>query len=263
MPKPIKKKPVKQEQQQEDVQEIISRLATNAVARKRQIAIVGIAVLVALIIGGGAYLFSKDTAERAAYLEAEGYKLFNGQYEAATMQGTERLEKALASFRDANDTRSTAFRQYYIAATLYEMGQYEECLAALDEFDAKYSSNMRFIALSKLKRAMSYRKLGNNEQALSTLQEFNFISANTLKDSAIMQTAELLESMGREDEAQQYYTLLLREHQNSRFASIAQSRVKQPEPSAADSSAPMQQTGPSTVGSQQQGGQQPLQIELK
>jgi len=262
MPKPIKKRPEKQDMQKENVQDVLSRLAAQASERRRQLTIAGIAVLISLIIAGGAYLFNKDTAERAAHLEGEGYKFFTGQYEAAGMQDTERLEKALASFRDANDTRSTAFRQYYIAATLYEMGRYEECLAALDDFASKYSSNMRFTALAKLKRAMTYRKMGDSEQALSTLMEFNFISANTLKDVAIMETAELLETMGREDEAQQYYTLLLRDHQNSRFASIAQSRIKQPEPSAAPSE-PMQLTGPSTGGSQQQDGQQPLTIELK
>jgi len=262
MPKPIKKRQLKQEPHQENVQEVLAKLASQANERKKQLAIAGIAALVLLLVAAGAYFFNKDTTERAAYLEAEAYNLFTGKYDTSSMQEAERLEKALAGFRNANSVRSTAFRQYYIAATLYSLGRYEECLSALDEFDSQYSSNMRFLPLSKLKRAMVHKKMGNNDLALSTLQEFNFLSSNTLKDVAIIETAELLEAMGREDEAQQYYKLLLREHQSSRFASIAQSRIKQPDPAAA-SSAPLQPPGSSEGGAQQEGGQKPLSIELK
>ena len=262
MPKPIKKRIVKTETSQEDVQEIMSRLAAKAGERKKQLLIAGIIALVVILIASGSYIVNKNSAERAALLEAEGFKLFTSQREAASMPEAQRLEGALRSFREANSTRSTAFRQYYIAATLFEMGRYEECLAALDEMDSRYSSNKRFMPISKLKRAMTYRSMGNIEQALTTLQEFNFLASKSLKDVAFMEIAEILESAGREDEAQQYYTLMLKEYPSSRFASTAQSRLRQPEGIGAFplDAAPLAPDQPEQAPSDSQG---PLKIDLK
>jgi tetratricopeptide (TPR) repeat protein len=253
MPKPIKKKLLKAESQQEDVQEMLSNLAAQAAERKRQLAIAGIAALVLLLVAAGAYLFNKNASQRALFLESEGYMLYSGSYETGT-ERSEALERALKSFRDANATRPTAFRKYYIAEVLYELGRYEESLKALDEFDSEHSSNMRFVPISRLKRAMAHRSMGDNEAALSTLQEFNFITSKSLKDYAMIQTAELLEDMGREGDAQQYYSQLLMEYPESRFAQLAQSRVKQPEKAGGM---------PGPGGIDLDGGQKPLSIELK
>jgi len=253
MPKPIKKRPVKAGQQKEDVQEVLSRIAEQAGERKKQLAMAGIALLVVVLVSAGAYLFNKNANQRALLLESDAYMLFKGNY-GTESERTEGLEKALADFRDANATRPTAFRKYYIAETLFELGRYEDCLKALDEFDAEYSSNMRFLPVARLKRAMVQRRMGNSEAALATLQEFNFISSRNLKDYAIIETAELLETMGRDNDAQQYYSQILREYPESRFIQLAQSRVKQPEPSKA-----MQQE----EGAGIETGQKPLSIDLK
>jgi len=254
MPKPIKKRPVKAVQQQEDVQEALSKFAAQAAERKKHLAIAGIVLLVALLVSVGAYLFNKNAAQRALQAESEGYMLFSSSYKTAA-ERTEALERALKSFREANDTRPTAFRKYYIAATLYELGRYEDTTRALDELDSEYASNKRFVPVSKLKRAMTYRSMGNNEAALSALQEFNFITSSSLKDFAMMETAELLEIMGREDDAQLYYSQILRDFPESRFAQKANSRLKQPALSEG-----VQQD---TTVKEQGDGQKPLSIELK
>jgi tetratricopeptide (TPR) repeat protein len=248
MPKPIKKKAVKAEVKQEDVQEVLSKLAAQAVERKKHLTVAGIAVLVVLLISAGAYLFNKNASQRALYMESEAFMLFSGVYETAS-ERAHALEQALAGFRDANATRPTPFRKYYEAAILYDLGRYEECLKALDEFDSEYSSNMRFVPISRLKRAMVHKSMGNNEAALSTLQEFSFISSKSLKDYAIIQTAELLDAMGRQDEAQQYYSQVITDYPESRFAQIAQKMLIQPEPTEGQS--------------QQPGGLEPFSIELK
>lgn len=259
MPKPIKKKIVKPTVQQEDIKDIMSRFTQNAAARKKQIAIGAATAVVILLIALGAYLINSNATSRASAVEAQGYNMFLGLYDTQSMPKTERMEKALASFRDANATRPTPFRQYYIAATLYELGRYDECITELDALASKYSSNNRFIPVAKLKKTQAFRAMGNNEKALETLREFSFISGKTLKDVALMETAELLEQMGNENEAQQYYDLLLKEHPESRLASIAQGRLKLPE---------MQQQAPAGAGAQppfkadQPAGNKPLSIEL-
>lgn len=253
MPKPIKKKAVKPAQQTEDVQEVLSKFAAQAAERKKHLAIAGIAVLVVMLVSVGAYFFNKNTSQRALQAESEGYMLFTGSYKSSA-ERTEALERSLKAFREANNTRASAFRKYYIAATLYELGRYEDTLKALDEFDKEYSSNKRFVPVSKLKRALTYRGLGDNESALSTLQEFNFITSRSLKDYALMETAELLEELGRKDDAQQYYSQILKDYPESRFAQKAQGMLKQPAFPGGIQQDPTKENNE---------GQKPLSIELK
>lgn len=229
MPRPIKKRITKPTASQEDVQDTLSKLAAAAGAKKKQVTVAIIALLCILLIATGAFLFNKNASERAAHLEAEGYKMFNGLYESESIPLAERLELALTNFRDSNATSPTAFRHYYIAATLTEMGRYDEALGVLGEVEKKYSTNMTILPIVKLKKAQLFKKTGQNEQALAVLQEYNYLSAKTLKDFAIMETANLLEELGRADEAQPYYSLLLRDHPDSQFASLATAKMQTPQ----------------------------------
>lgn len=266
MPKPIKKKLSKPQTQQEDIQDIMSKLRDKAFARKKQLTIVAATVVVIMLIAMGTYLINRNATERAANIEAQGYKMFMGLYDATSMPKAERMEKALASFKDANATRPTAFRHYYIAVTLYELGRYDECIKELDSLASEYPNNVRFIPIVNLKKAHTYQTMGDNEKALETLREFiSFNTGKIMKDIALVETAEILERMGKENEAQQYYDLLLKEHPESRLASIAQSRLKLPEmlePVPIDPNAPTQIQAPATETGQKKANK-PLSIELK
>lgn len=270
MPKPIKKKLVKQETHQEDVQEIMSKLAHKAAQRKKQIIIAAIAAVMLILLGSAVYIYSKNATKRADMLEFEAYKNFNGLYETEPLLIASRLETALTKFTQANEIKSTPFREYYIAATLFEMGKYDEAITALEQFMGKYANNMRFIPSARFKIAMAYKRKGDMDKAIKTLNDFNFHSTNALKDLALIESAEILESLGRDEEAQQRYSLLVREHQNSRFVPLASSKLKQPEPSAiqpgdAMSISPAGAAKPPAGATESPEGQQqpPLNIELK
>ena len=260
MPKIIKKRTVRAEMKEEDVMDTLTRLSEQAGERKKQIAIVAVAVLVVILIATGLHLFKKNTAQRAGMLEAEAYSLIMNNKDYASMTDSERLEKALEGFKAANSTSGTAFRQYFIAVTLYELGRYEEAIAELDALMTGYSGNKVFIPTAKMKKAMTYKKMGNMDKALATLQEISLLGGSTLKDVAIIETAEILESQDKREEAKDYYSLLLREHPNSRFAPLASSRVTPPKSDISPTISPL---GSGAAPSGQDSKKEPIQINLQ
>lgn len=249
MPKPIKKRIQKAEIQQEDIQETLSRLAQSARERQTHIIIGAVALLAVILLAVGVRFYNKNATEKAAIVEAEAFMLLSGTNTPPGLTEKDRLEQALVKFREADSIRPTAFRQYHVATTLYDLQRYDETLETLEKVSNEHSSNLRFIPIVKLKKAQTYKRMGKLEEALETLNDFNFLAGNTLKDVAMMETAGILEMLGRDEEAQGYYNLLLKDHPNSQFAPVANSKIIQPE---AESQEP--------AGGES--GSQPLTIDL-
>ncbi|MGD8351590.1 MAG: tetratricopeptide repeat protein [Nitrospirota bacterium] len=248
MPKPIKKRVVKQEARaEESVRSYMGRTAQVLEARGKQIGIAALVVLVAAIAVAGFFMHQRSQEREAREAFYEGYKHYHALYDTKVLPRPDRLEKALASFRGSYGLKGSPEALMYIANSQHALGRHEESLASLEELLKTFPEDDVHVPLALYKAAMIKLKQGRPEEALGYLDRLYAAKGDSFKDLALAEAASILDSLGREDEAKEKYRALLELYPDSPFAEEARFKTGGEEPLEAEE-APAQGVEPSGAG---------------
>jgi predicted negative regulator of RcsB-dependent stress response len=218
MPKAIKKRVSKKTGDTEvEVQERLSSLKDTLKERQRMVLKIGAGIVIIIIAVVGLLVYSSNSQKKARMLEYEGYKIYYSNQQVQAINKEEQYKKALETFKKAYDTKNSPFSLFYIAATYYELGKYDDALKTLKDFTQKYSNDEKFIPLAYQKMALAYIKKGDINGAEKTLDTLYNLKGDIFKDFALMEYGKLLEKEGKVEEAKKKYEELAKKFPNSPF----------------------------------------------
>lgn len=229
MPKVIKKRVKKQiSTEEEDVKNIFNSAKNYAVESRKTLAPVVIAVVLVAAAVVGFFFYRSGVNDKAEALEYEAYKTYYGLNQKVPVQTKTpaQLQEALGAFKKVYETKKTAGSIFYMANCYYDMGQYEDALKSLKELNERFPDDERFVPLSYYKMAMINIRKSDKETALKLLETIYNYRTGSFKDLALLETARLLESMGKSEEAAKKYTELVKSFPDSPFAAEAQARQR-------------------------------------
>ncbi|MBI4823651.1 MAG: tetratricopeptide repeat protein [Nitrospirae bacterium] len=224
MPKAIKKKiePIKKK---EDIQTVLTKArAFFTMEKKYRLIAFSVVSLIVLVLVGFLYLRNKErNAEELFY---EGYKLYYGLYQRQPQSQVERLSKALDSFKSAYKAKGSALSLYYIANCYYGLQKYDDAISSLRELNQRFPDDERFVPLTYYKMSMASLKKGNKEEALKYLEILYNYKGIAYDDIALMESANILDEMGKTKEAKEKYEQVIKDFSWSPLSEQAKARLK-------------------------------------
>lgn len=221
MPKPIKKKVVKHSHPEVEFKGIMSKFRKSAEHRKKLFIGLSAAVIVLIIATVGFFIYDNSMKKKAASLTNEAYQAY---YEPAGVSNEERWNKAAELFKKAYDTKKSGVSLFYLANCQYETGKFDEALNSFDEIIRKFDDK-GFAPLAYYKMALINLKKGNNADALKYLDLLYKLKSDSLKDLSLLESARILETLGKNEESLKKYEQLTREFPNSPFLGEALSKI--------------------------------------
>lgn len=227
MPKVIKKKVKKQiSTEEEDVKNIFNSAKTYALEKRKTLTPIVIAAVVVIIAASGFSIYRSGQNNKAEALEYAAYKTYYSlnQKTPALPKTPEQSQKALEAFKKAYETRKTPNSLFYMANCYYDMGQYDDALKSLKELNERFPDDERFVPLSYYKMAMVSLRKGDKETTLKFLDILYNYRTGSFKDLALMESARVLDAMGKRDDAVRKYTELAKSFPDSPFAAEALAR---------------------------------------
>jgi tetratricopeptide (TPR) repeat protein len=226
MPKPIKKKVPKQAMGAEESVRTFMSIATEKIeANFRQVAIGAAVVLGTVVLVAGFFIYGGSTDKRAKAAFYEGYKSYHGLYDAQVLTKFERYERALESFKRSYDIQHTPQALLYVANAQHGLGKHDEALKSLEELVSGFPKDDMYISLGLYKAAMVNQKVGNAEEALKSLERLYALESDFYKDAALVESARILDGMGKNDEAMKIYETILKQFPRSPFTDEARLRA--------------------------------------
>ncbi|HMK56798.1 MAG TPA: tetratricopeptide repeat protein [Dissulfurispiraceae bacterium] len=224
MPKVIKKRMSRHEGPEEGLQETVEDIRARLKERQK-VLVKGLAVfLVVLIAISGFYVYTRSQAAKVFDLQRKAYALFYNEAAAQASSGGDNYKKALDLFTQAYDIKKRADILLYIAYCQYELGNYDDSIKSLKELTGKYS-DQRITPLAYYKMAEAYLKKGDSASALATLKDLSNIKDAMFRDMALMESAKILESQGKTEEAKAMYKELVSKFPASAFAAEAKTKA--------------------------------------
>ncbi|NOY65590.1 MAG: tetratricopeptide repeat protein [Nitrospirae bacterium] len=227
MPKPIKKRKRKKHITEEEVYSFLETCRDYYENNKRFVHLLVVAMLSLVVIVVFTTYYFKDRAKKAYALEYEGYKYYHKLYDASALSDDEALNKALEKFQLAYKKKPEAISLYYIALVQLKKGQDDKALKSLETLVKKFPRNKELTALSLYEIAQIQIRKGNRESALRNLEKMYALSSPYFKDLALYESARLLESMNKTEEALKKYSLIVERYPSSPYFSIARSKIEE------------------------------------
>jgi tetratricopeptide (TPR) repeat protein len=225
MPKAIKKRIIKRAKGEEGVKDAFYGAKEYISERQKTFFMVIIGVII-ISVAAAAFLIHRYNAEnRARTLEYAGYTTYYGLYQKQPLQKEEQYQRAFDKFSKAYGLRKSPYALFYMASCLYDMGRYDEALKDLKELNARFPDEDGFFAFSHYKMAAISLKKGNKEEALNLLDTLYQRRTAPLRDLALVESARILESMGKTGEASQKYAELIKNFPGSSFVAEAQAKT--------------------------------------
>jgi tetratricopeptide (TPR) repeat protein len=201
MPKPIKKKTAKPIKGEDDVAHILDDVKKTVSQRQSYLlpALVGAVVVIIAIVGFSVY--RNQTSAKADLLEYEAYRTYYGLNQKQPLPKPEQLQKALEKFTAAVDLRKSAYSLFYVGCIQYDMGKYDEALKSFKELNERFPDDEQYVPLSYAKMAAASLKKGDKEGALKLFDTLANYRTGAMKDLALAESAKILDSMGKTEEA--------------------------------------------------------------
>ncbi len=225
MPKVIKKKTAKRKRTEEGVKNVLHDTREFISEKQRVLFPAVIALILLSVAVAGFLIYRSNLRNQAATLEYEGYKIYYGLYQKQPVQKEERYQKALDKFRKAYDANKSPFSLFYIAACYYDMGKYDEALKTLKELNERFPDDERFVPLSYHKMALITLRKGDREGYLKLLDILYNYRTGSFRDLALIESARMLEIMGKREDAVKKYEELTKNFPESPFAEEAKAKL--------------------------------------
>ena len=225
MPKVIKKKTAKPTKTEEGVKNVLHHTKEFISEKQRILFPAVIALVVIAVAVAGFLIYRSNVRNQAAALEYEGYKIYYGLYQKQPFQKEERYQKALEKFRKAYDAHKSPFSLFYIAGCYYNLGKYDDALKTLKELNERFPDDERFVPLSYYKMAVITLRKGDREGYLKLLDILYNYRTSSFKDLALVESARMLDAMGKKEDAAKKYEELTKNFPESPFVEEAKAKL--------------------------------------
>jgi tetratricopeptide (TPR) repeat protein len=225
MPKAIKRKAVKKQAVKKTEGTMLSEVREFASKNRKTIAIITIAFLIAVFSVAGFLLWRKNVGGKASLLEYEGYKLYSNTRLKEPLSDSERYEKALSAFKKAYSLGESPYSLYYIGASYERSGKPDDAMKTFGELNKTFPDDAVFIPLAYYKMAMISLRQGKTDEALKYLDVIYKYKTDSYKDLALVESARILDSTGKSDEAKGKYETLKKDFPNSPYIRLAESKL--------------------------------------
>jgi predicted negative regulator of RcsB-dependent stress response len=223
MPKAIKKVVVRKSED-EQYQESVHQLRDRLQERQRLLVKVGVAVLAALVIAAGVFVYMDNAKTKAAAYELEAYRHLAGADPAsAKLPTADRVKKALDAFTKAYAERKSTDLRFAIGLCYFDLGNLDEAIKVFQEVGE--SSDARFAGLGLYKVAMIQLKKGDADKALAALNRVALTRNAPLQDLALIEGGKILASQGKTEEAKVKFQEVITKFPNSASAAEAKASL--------------------------------------
>jgi predicted negative regulator of RcsB-dependent stress response len=227
MPKAIKKRTKKKDVVTEtEVKDRLVEIKDKLREKQRTVVAYSIFAGIIIIVIAGLFYYRYSSGQKSRMTENEAYSYFYGEHLKQPMTTPERMQKALDLFKQAYDYRKSGRLLLYIADSYYEMGKYDEALSSVDRAIKNYSSDKDLLPLAYKMMANIQLKKGNKDEALKTLDRLYTSPGTIYKDYALMESGRILESEGKQSEADAKYKELTDKFKDSPFYAEAKAKLE-------------------------------------
>ncbi|MBA4371694.1 MAG: hypothetical protein C0402_02400 [Thermodesulfovibrio sp.] len=226
MPKAIKRRiKTKEVTAEHEVQDRISDI--RELMQQKQKAVItyggGAALVIIALVGFIFYWYSNE--DKARRLEYEAYKVYHHEFQKTPLPRKEQLEKSAALFQQAYSRHKSPRILLYLANCYYEEGKDAEAVTTLNLFLKNHASEKSLLPIAYRQLAGIQAKMGNKPEALKTLDSLYKTEGDIFKDLALIESARILESDGKKDEATAKYKELTEKYKTSPFADEAKAKL--------------------------------------
>lgn len=226
MPKAIKRRIKKKDVAVEtEVQDRISDIKEMMQQKQKAVLTYGGAVAVVIIAVVGLLFYRYINQEKALQLEYEAYKVYHNEYQKTPLSRNEQLEKAASLFNQSYSKHKSPRVLLYLANCYTEAGKTDEALKTLNLFIQNHASQKELLPIAYRELAALHLRMGNKAEALKTFETLYKMDGEIFKDLALIETARLLESDGKKDEATAKYKELTEKYKASPFADEAKAKL--------------------------------------
>jgi predicted negative regulator of RcsB-dependent stress response len=226
MPRVIKKKNRKKAAGAEtEVVGKLSDIRDQLRTKQRTVLTYGIIAIVIVAAAAGILFYRYSEGRQARQLAYEAYKAYYNEYQKQPGAGQEHFQKALDLFKQAFQKRKSATVLFYIASSYSELGKYDDALKTLNELIRDYPSDKDVLPLAYQKIADIQIKKGDKDAALKTLNTLYISAGSIYKDLALVESARILESEGKKEEALAKYRELVEKFKDSPYLTEAEAKI--------------------------------------
>ena len=226
MPRVIKKKTKKKNVGVEtEVVDRLSDIKDQLKKKQNTVLTYGVVIAVAIVAAAGFFFYQYSEGEKARQLEYEAYKVYYNEFQKQPISPQARYQQALDLFQQAYNKKKSARLLLYIASANAELGKYDDALKGLDQLIKNYSADKDVLPLAYQKMADIQIKKGNKSEALKALDALYKSNSSIYKDLALIESARLLESDGKQEEALAKYKELADKFKDSPFLGEAQAKM--------------------------------------
>ena len=225
MPRVIKKKSKKKNVGVEaDVVDRLSDIKDQLKEKQKTVLTYGAVAAAVIVVIAGFLLYRYSEGEKARQLEYEAYKIYYNEYQTQA-SGRENYRKALDLFQQAYNKKKSARVLFYIASSDAELGSYDDALKSLGRLVKDYPADKDILPLAYQKMADIQLQKGNKDEALKTLDSLYKSIGTIYKDLALVESARILESEGKKEEALAKYKELAEKFKDSPFMAEATAKL--------------------------------------
>lgn len=224
MPK-IKKRSKKDNYTDEDIKETIHSIRDRIKQRQKTLVSALIGFLVIIVAALGFFVYQKNNTAKAVEFETAALKFYYGTPAQQPLTNNERLNNALDLFKKSYAAKKRSFIQLYVANCYYELGRYDEAITALQELSSR-TTDTRLTSLAQYRTAMAYARKSDFDKALNIFSDIEKTKNSPFRDMALIESAKILELVGKQVEAKEKYKRLVSEFPKSPLANEAAAKIK-------------------------------------
>jgi TolA-binding protein len=220
-------------------------------ARKREIGIVVVAVLVIAAIAIGAVMYRQRSQSRGVELLAEAMVALNARVvpagapatgedipasaslgatgsfatEAAKLQAA--LPKLQAAADAYPDSSAGITARYHLAGSLAALGRHDEAVKQFDEVSRRAGSGSLYGRMARLGKADTQARAGQVDAAIATWKEMaSSTSGEFPVDAILMELARAYAQKGDREEARKTFNQLIDQHPTSPYTPEARAELE-------------------------------------
>ena len=226
MPRAIKKKNRKKAAGAEtEVVDKLTDIRDRLKTKQKTVLTYGIIFAVVVVAAAGIFIYLYSEGQKSRQLAYEAYKAYYNEFQRQPSAGQEHFQKALDLFKQAYQKKKSARVLFYIGASYSELGKYDDALKNLNELIRDHPSDKDILPLAYQKIADIQIRKGDKDGALKTLNTLYISAGSIYKDLALVESARILESEGKKEEALAKYKELVEKFKESPYLAEAEAKI--------------------------------------
>lgn len=217
MPRPIKKKTSKRDNETEvEIKDVLEDLTEKLKNKQKTVLVYGLIGLSAALVLAVILFYQYTADQKSRQIENSAYNVYHNISRNMNISKQQQYGQALELFQQAYSKQKSPRVLLYIASCYFELEQYDDALKTLNTFTKKHANAKDLLPIAYQKIAATQLITGDKEAALKTLDNL-YKSGTILRDYALIESGRILEKDGKTAEANAKYKELAEKFPASPF----------------------------------------------